>query len=46
MNDVDKGGKSSGGEAYKHMTPADRKQFEEYEQWQKEHAGDVPHGYA
>jgi len=46
MNDVDKPTNSSGGgEAYKHMTPADRKQFEDYEQWQKEHKDDVKHGY-
>ena len=43
MNNVDKGGK--GGDAYKYMTEADRKQFEEYEQWQKDHKHDVKHGY-
>lgn len=36
---------SGKGDDYKYMTPEDRKQFEEYEQWQKEHKDDVKHGY-
>jgi len=47
MDKMEKGGsgdKKDDGD-YKYMTPADRKDLEEYKKWQEEHKDDLKHGY-